>query len=127
MERRSLSKRRDLYLKTKNQKTFNLIIQNRIPYNTNLSFLITNLSNYNHSNQQKQQLKLGLYYCFLDEKKEILTFIAANLKSLADNIKQNVDHKNLEHVHKFLRGYTVIITNNIYSTKDYTYYSFQAL
>ena len=45
------------------------------------------------------------------------------MESLADSIKGNIDHKNLEHFHEFLRGYTDIFTNNIYATKDYTYHN----
>ena len=45
------------------------------------------------------------------------------MESLADSVKGNIDHKNLEHFHEFLRGYTDIFTNNIYATKDYTYHS----
>ena len=45
------------------------------------------------------------------------------MESLADRVKGNIDHKNLEHFHEFLRGYTDIFTNNIYATKDYTYHN----
>ena len=45
------------------------------------------------------------------------------MESLADNVKSNIDHKNLEHFHEFQRGYTDIFTNNIYATKDYTYHN----
>ena len=47
------------------------------------------------------------------------------MESLADSVKDNIDHKNLEHFHEFLRGYTDIFTNNIYATKDYTYHNLQ--
>ena len=60
--RRSLSKRRYLSFVTKNQKIVNLIKRKRKPCNTNYSVPIINLSNYNLSNQEKQQLKLGLDY-----------------------------------------------------------------
>ena len=45
------------------------------------------------------------------------------MESLPDSVKYNIDHKNLEHFHEFLRGYTDIFTNNIYATKDYTYHN----
>ena len=45
------------------------------------------------------------------------------MESLADSLKGNIDHENLEHFHEFLRGYTDIFTNNIYATKDYTYHN----
>ena len=62
-------------------------------------------------------------YCFVDKNKDVQRFLAANMESLADSIKGNIDHKNLEHFHEFLCGYTDIFTNNIYATKDYTYYN----
>ena len=44
------------------------------------------------------------------------------MESLADSIKGNIDHKNLEHFHDFLHLYTDIFTNNIYAKKDCTYH-----
>ena len=62
--RTSLSKRRYLSFKTKNQKLVNLINRKRKPCNTNCSVPIIKLSNYNLSNQERQQLKLDLeYFC----------------------------------------------------------------
>ena len=60
-------------------------------------------------------------YCFVDKNKDVWRFLAANMESLECSVKGNIDHKNLEHFHEFLRGYTDIFTNNIYATKDYTY------
>ena len=125
--RRSLSKRCYLSFKTKNQKIFNLIKHKIKPCNTNYSAPIINLSNYNLSNQERQQLKFGLDYCFVDKNKDIWRFLAANMESLADSVKGNIDHKNLEHFHEFLRGYTDIFTNNIYATKDYTYHNLRGM
>ena len=119
---RSLLKRRYLsFFKKKNQKIVkrNLIKRKRKPCNKNYSAPIINLSNYNLSSQETQQLKLGLDYCFVDKNKDVRRFLAANMESLADSVKDNIDHKNLEHFHEFLRGYTNIFTNNIYATKDY--------
>ena len=87
---------------------------------TNYSTPIINLSNYYLLIQETQQLKLGWDYCFVDKNKDVRRFLAANMESLADSIKGNIDHKNSEHFHEFLRGYTDIFTNNIYATKDYT-------
>ena len=111
----------------KNQKIVNLIKCKRKPSNTNYSILIINLSNYNLSSQETQQLKLGLDYCFVDKNKDVRRFLAANMESLADSVKGNIDHKNLEHFHEFLRGYTDIFTNNIYATKDYTYHNLRGM
>ena len=86
-----------------------------------------NLSNCNLSNQEKQQLKLGLDYCFLNKNENIQRFQATNMESLADNVKGRVDHRNLEHFQEFLRGHTDIFINNIYVTKDYTYQSLRGL
>ena len=123
---RSLSKRY-LSFKTKNQKIVNLIKRKRKQCNTNYSAPIINLSNYNISSQETQQLKLGLHYCFVDKNKDFQRFLAANIESLADSIKRNINHKNLEHFHEFLRGYTDIFTNNIYATKDYTYHNLRGM
>ena len=105
--------------KTKNQKIVNLIKRKRKPCNTNYPIPIINSSKCDLSSQEKQQLNLGLDYCFVDKNKDIWRFLAANMESLADTVKVNIDHKNLENFHKFLRGYTNISTNNIYATKDY--------
>ena len=60
-------------------------------------------------------------YCFVDKNKDVWRFLAANMESLAESVKDNTDHKILEHFHEFLRGYTDIFTNKIYATKDNTY------
>ena len=109
--RRSISKRHYLSFKTKNQKIINVITRKRKPCNTNYSVPIINLSNYNLSNQERQQLKLGLDYCFVDKNKDVRRFPAANMGSLADSVKGNIDHKNLEDFHELLRVYTDIFTN----------------
>ena len=55
-----------------------------------------NLS-YNFSNQERQQVKLGLHYCFVDEDKDVQRFLAANMESLADSIKAtSIIKKNLK-------------------------------
>ena len=121
------SKRRYLSFKTKNQKIVNLIKCKRNPCRTNYSLPIINLSNYNLSNQERQQLKLGLDYCFVDKNKDVHRVSAANMESLADSVKGNINHKDLEHFQEFLRGYTDIFTNNIYVTKDYTYHNLRGM
>ena len=70
-----------------------------------------------------QELNLGLDYCFVDKNKDVQRFLATNIGSLAYNIKGNIDDKNIEHFHEFLRGYTDIFTNKIYAAKGYTYHS----
>ena len=45
------------------------------------------------------------------------------MDSLADSVKGNIDHKNLEHFREFQLGYTDIFTNNIYAIKNYTYHN----
>ena len=120
---RLLSKRRYLSFKTKNQKKVNPIKHKRKPCNTKYSVPIINLPNYNLSNRERHQLKLGLAYCFVDKNKDIGRFVVANMESLAESVKGNINHKNLEHFHEFLCGYTDIFSNNIYATKDYTYHN----
>ena len=53
--------------------------------------------------------------------------LAANIESLVDSVKGNIDHKNLEHFHEFLSDYTHIFTDNIYATKDYTYHNLRGM
>ena len=66
-------------------------------------------------------------YYFVDKNKDVWRFLAANMESLAQNIKSNIYHKNLEHIHEFLHGYTNIFTNKIYATKDYTYHNLSGM
>ena len=69
-------------------------------------------------NQERQQLKVGLDYCFVDENKDVQKFLAANMESLADSIiKGSINYKNLENFHEFQRGYTDVSTNNTFATK----------
>ena len=92
----------------------------RKPCNKNYSVPIINLSIYNLSNQEGQQLKLGFDYRFVDKNKDVQRFLAANMEPLADSLKRTSIIKNLEHFLEFLCGYTDIFTNNIYATKYYT-------
>ena len=54
---------------------------------------IINLSNYNLSNQEKQKVKLGLDYCFVDKNKDVQRFLTANIDSSAYNLKTSIDDK----------------------------------
>ena len=54
---------------------------------------IKNLSNYNLSSQEVQQLKLGFDYRFVDKNKDVQRFLTANMESLADSVKGNIDHR----------------------------------
>ena len=65
----------------------------RKPCNKNYSVPIINLSIYNLSNQEGQQLKLGFDYRFVDKNKDVQRFLAANMEPLADSVKNNIDHK----------------------------------
>ena len=85
--RRSSSKRRYLYFETKNQIIVHLIKHKRKSRNTNYYVPITNRANYYLSNQERQKLKLGLYYGFVDKIKDFWRFLAAKIKSLVDIIK----------------------------------------
>ena len=86
-----------------------MIKRERKPFNTNYSVPIIKLSNYNFSNQERQQLKLGLDYCYVDKNKDVRRFQTANT-----------------HFHEFLSGYTDIFTNSIF-TKDYTYHNLSGM
>ena len=86
-----------------------------------------NLSNYKFSNQERKQLKISVDFCFLDKSRGVWRFLAGNLESLGNSIKDNIIHKNLEYFHEFLPGYTDIFTNNIYVTKNYTYHNLRSM
>ena len=60
-------------------------------------------------------------YCFVDKNKTVQRFLAAHMEPLADRVKGNIDHKNLEHFHEFLRRYTDIFINSTDATKYYSY------
>ena len=93
--RRSLSKPRYLSFETKNQTIVNLIKCKRKPRNTNYSVPITNSRpNYNLSNHERQHLKLDLDY-FVDTNKDFQRFVKANMETLTDSFKSNIEHKNL--------------------------------
>ena len=49
------------------------------------------------------------------------------MASVAVNVRDRIDHRNLEHFHEFLRGYTYILINNILATKGYTYHNLSGL
>ena len=68
--------------KQKNQIIVHLIKHKRKSRNTNYYVPITNRANYYLSNQERQQLKLGLYYCFVDKIKDVRRFLAAKIKNL---------------------------------------------
>ena len=99
----------------------------RKPCSTTYSVPIINLSNYDLSNQERQQLKICLNFCFVDKNKDVRRSLVANTESLADSVKENIDYKDLEHFHEFLRGYTDIFANNIYATKDYTCHNLRGM
>ena len=42
-------------------------------------------------------------------------------------VKGNINHKNLEQFHEFLRGYADIFTNNIYAAKDCTCHNLRGM
>ena len=66
-------------------------------------------------------------YSFVDKTKDVRRFLAANMETLADSVKGNIDHKNLEHFHEFLCRYTDIFINNTYTRKDYTYHNLRGM
>ena len=49
------------------------------------------------------------------------------MESLAESVKGNIDHKNLEQFHDFLRDYTNIFTNNIYAAKENIYHNLRGM
>ena len=68
-----------------------------------------------------------LKFCFFYKNKNILRFLAAKMQSLVNYGKYRLNHTNLERCHEFLRDYTDIVTNNIYTANDYNYPSLRGL
>ena len=77
--------------------------------------------------KKKKCISLYLVTRFAYKNKDVWRFLAANMESLADSVKGNIDHKHLENFQEFLRGYTDIFTNNVYATKDYTYHNLRGM
>ena len=71
--------------------------------------------------KEKDQLKLGLEYSFVDKNKHIKKNLAANLECIADTITNKLENDKKEEFHEFLRAYTDIVAKNIYHTKDDSY------
>ena len=80
-----------------------------------------NISKYVVSNKEEQQLKLGLNHSFVDKNKNIKILLAANMQRITERIENYLDHDQVENSHEFMRAYTDIFINNIFTTKDYTY------
>ena len=51
-----------------------------------------------------------IWISFLDKNTDVKRFLATNMESLANSIKNNIDHKNLGHFHEFLCGYKVFLS-----------------
>ena len=45
-----------------------------------------------------------IWISFLDKNIDVKRFLATNMESLANSIKNNIDNKNLGHFHEFLCG-----------------------
>ena len=58
-----------------------------------------------------------LDFCFVDKNKDVQRSLAANIESLVDTMKDNIDHKNLK-LHELLRCSTDIFISSVYSTKE---------
>ena len=82
---------------------------------------IIDLSNTELTLEESRQLNLVLEYSFVDKTKNIEKFLAANFKSIADRITDNLQSDQRENVHEFLRAYVDISTKSVYTTLDYTY------
>ena len=84
---------------------------------------IINTSKYMLSNKEEQQLKLGLKHSFVDKNKKIKTLLAANMERITERVENSSDHDQVENFHESMCAYTDIFINNIFATKDYTYYN----
>ena len=66
---------------------------------SNYRVLIINLSNYELSEAERKQLKLGLEYSFVNKNRDLKKNLAANLETLASQTSSFVDHTKLEDFH----------------------------
>ena len=51
-----------------------------------------------------------IWISFLDKNIDVKRFLATNMESLANSIKNNIDNKNLGHFHEFLCDYKVFLS-----------------
>ena len=124
---RSLQNERIESFKVKNKKIAVLISQQKKEKTTSYSVPIINLSNYDLSVTEYNYLKFGLCHSFLNKDKHTKKNIAANMEKLAYLSSKKVDNLQLEDYYEFLRGYTDIFTNNLFSTEDHTYHQLKDL
>ena len=88
---------------------------------------VINISNTTLSYKEQQQLSFGLEHSYVDKNKHIRKNLAANFETIADRVTHTLKYENREEFHEFLRAYTDIFTNNVYKTKDFTYYKLKNL
>ena len=105
--------------KTKNRKLATMRAKHHDSYKSSTdSTPLINLSSIELTYDEINHFKFGLHYSFVDKNKNIQKHLAANFKSLADKITENLDSHKQEHFHKFLRAYVDIFTKNVYATTD---------
>ena len=124
---KSLSKERIESFKTKNRKIYKLISIKHRFNKINFEVPIINLSNYRLNYEERNQLKLGLDFSFVDRNKNTKKFLAASMESVAYMASSKVQSTELEEFHEFLRGYTDIFSKNIFATIHYTYHHLKNL
>ena len=96
----SLLQRQRLFsFKTINKKLEVLISRatKRENASDNYKTTIINLSNIGLTLEESKQLILGLEFSFFEKNKNIKNFLAANFKSLADRITDNIQSDQREH------------------------------
>ena len=101
----------------KNNKIHNLKIKfNKLPKDK-YNIPVLNLSS---ESLDLSSLKYGLHQSFVDENKYVKRNVAAEMESIAVRLDKYVDVSMKETFDEFLRSFTNIISNNIYSEKDNT-------
>ena len=101
----------------KNNKINNLKIKfNKLPKDK-YDIPVLNLSS---ESLNLSSLKYGLHQSFVDENKYVKRNVAAEMESIAVRLDKYVDVSMKETFDEFLRSFTTIISNNIYSEKDNT-------
>ena len=63
----------------------------------------------------------------MNKNEKTRKLLDANFEKLAQRTSDSVEAHRLEEHHKFLCGYTNIITKNVFQTKDYTYHNLKNL
>ena len=77
--------------------------------------------------KELNQLRMGLYYSFVDENKHVKKNIATSMENVAEAVDKDLDNEQRENFHELLRAYTDILSKNLYFSTDYAYNNLKRL